>query len=113
MVRVAPVWRGFSRESAGTADRRAVARIWRITIPLQSSTQGAQIRSGYAYEAALPGYWISIDDMVAEGDKVVVRETVHGVHAGSLMHVAPTGRAGYARTVLDTSPSAPTGDRLI
>jgi predicted ester cyclase len=45
------------------------------------------------YEASLPGYWIEAEDMIAEGDKVVVRGTVHGVHTGQLMDIAPTGRA--------------------
>lgn len=44
------------------------------------------------FEASLPGYWIEAEDMVAEDDKVVVRGTVHGVHAGQLMDIAATGR---------------------
>jgi predicted ester cyclase len=44
------------------------------------------------YEASLPGYWIEVEDIVAEDDKVVVRGTGHGVHTGQLMDIAPTGR---------------------
>jgi predicted ester cyclase len=44
------------------------------------------------YETSLPGYWIEVEDLIAEGDKVAVRGTVHGVHNGQLMNIAPTGR---------------------
>ncbi|HEX7674883.1 MAG TPA: ester cyclase [Bdellovibrio sp.] len=36
---------------------------------------------------------VEIHDQIAEGDKVVTRKTIHGVHTGSLMGVAPTGRS--------------------
>jgi predicted ester cyclase len=44
------------------------------------------------YETVVPGYWIEIEDLVAEGDKVVVRGTVHGVHNGPLNDIPPTGK---------------------
>ena len=44
------------------------------------------------YETVLPGYWIEVEDLVAEGDKVVVRGTVHGVHNGPLNEIPPTGK---------------------
>jgi predicted ester cyclase len=44
------------------------------------------------YDAAIPGYWIEAEEILAEGDRVNVRGTVHGIHNGQLMHVAPTGK---------------------
>jgi predicted ester cyclase len=44
------------------------------------------------YETVVPGYWIEIEDLVAEGDKVAVRGTVHGVHNGPLNDIPPTGK---------------------
>ncbi len=44
------------------------------------------------YEAAFPGYYLTAEDMIAEGDKVVVRSTFHGTHQGNLMGIAPTGK---------------------
>lgn len=44
------------------------------------------------YEASLPGYWIEAEDLIAEGDQVVVRGKVRGVHNGALMDIPPTGR---------------------
>ena len=45
-----------------------------------------------AFEAAFPGYGIIVEDMIAEGDKVVVRGTMHGTHKGDLMGIPPTGK---------------------
>jgi predicted ester cyclase len=45
------------------------------------------------FEAAFPRYELSADDLIAEGDKVVLRATFHGTHRGDLMGVAPTGKS--------------------
>jgi predicted ester cyclase len=45
------------------------------------------------YNQVLPGYYLDAEDMVAEGDKVVVRATVRGVHAGPFMDTPPTGKS--------------------
>ena len=44
------------------------------------------------FEAAFPGYQLSVDDLVAEGDKVAVRSTMTATHKGDLMGIAPTGK---------------------
>jgi predicted ester cyclase len=44
------------------------------------------------YEAAIPGYWLDAEEILAEGDRVVVRGNVRGVHNGPLMNIAPTGK---------------------
>ncbi len=44
------------------------------------------------YEAAFPNYQLLAEDMIAEGDKVVVRSTFHGTHKGDLMGIPPTGK---------------------
>jgi len=44
------------------------------------------------YEAAFPNYELIAEDLVAEGDKVVVRSTFRGTHKGDLMGIAPTGK---------------------
>lgn len=45
-----------------------------------------------AFERAFPCYEMIAEDLVAEGDKVVVRATVRGTHQGELMGLPPTGR---------------------
>lgn len=42
---------------------------------------------------AFPDLHVTIEDLVAEGDKVVSRNSVTGTHQGDYMGVAPTGRA--------------------
>jgi predicted ester cyclase len=44
------------------------------------------------YRTAFPDLHCTIDDMVAEGDKVVSRFTLRGTHKGDLMGIAPTGK---------------------
>ena len=44
------------------------------------------------FRTAFPDGHFTIDDMVAEGDKVVVRYTVTGTHKGEYMGIAPTGK---------------------
>ncbi len=41
---------------------------------------------------ALPDFHTTIEDMIAEGDKVVQRFTAHGTHKGDFMGIPPTGK---------------------
>src|SRR3954452_9207191 len=43
--------------------------------------------------AGFPDIHLTIDDMIAEGDKVVARMTVSGTQTGEFMGVPPTGKA--------------------
>jgi steroid delta-isomerase-like uncharacterized protein len=43
-------------------------------------------------QAALPDLQVTIEDLIAEGDMVVVRSTRTGTHRGPLLGVPPTGR---------------------
>jgi steroid delta-isomerase-like uncharacterized protein len=44
------------------------------------------------FRSAMPDLKVAIEDMIAEGDKVVVRYTLEGTHEGELFGVPPTGR---------------------
>lgn len=44
------------------------------------------------FEAAFPGYQLTAEEMIAEGDKVFVRTSFTGTHNGDLMGIAPTGK---------------------
>ena len=43
------------------------------------------------YRSAFPDTEITVEDQVAEGDKVVTRWTARGTHQGELMGVQPSG----------------------
>ena len=40
-----------------------------------------------------PDIHLTVEDLIAEGDKVVARNTVTGTHQGEFMGVAPTGNS--------------------
>jgi steroid delta-isomerase-like uncharacterized protein len=44
------------------------------------------------YLTAFPDLHFTVEDMIAEGDKVVARLTVHGTHQGAFMGIPPTGK---------------------
>jgi steroid delta-isomerase-like uncharacterized protein len=45
-----------------------------------------------ALHTAFPDLSETIEDMIAEGDKVVVRNTLRGTHRGDFMGIAPTDK---------------------
>jgi steroid delta-isomerase-like uncharacterized protein len=47
-----------------------------------------------AFSQAFPDMNTTVNDIVAEGDKVVVRYTIRGTHTGDMMGVPPTGKSG-------------------
>ncbi len=46
------------------------------------------------YGTAFPDAHYTIEDQIAEGDKVVTRWSVRGTHQGPLMGIPPTGKQG-------------------
>jgi steroid delta-isomerase-like uncharacterized protein len=46
------------------------------------------------FRTAFPDLQFTIEDQIAEGDKVVTRYLVHGTHQGPLMGIAATGKQG-------------------
>jgi len=44
------------------------------------------------YTVAFPDLQATIDDLIAEGDRVVVRMTNRGTHQGEFMGIPPTGK---------------------
>ena len=42
---------------------------------------------------AFPDLHVTVEDLIAEGDKVVARDTVTGTHQGEYMGLSPTGKS--------------------
>jgi steroid delta-isomerase-like uncharacterized protein len=59
--------------------------------PAVSGQQGMQ-EFVTTYRTALPDYHCTVEDQVAEGDKVVTRWTVRGTQRGTLDGLPPTGK---------------------
>ena len=52
------------------------------------------------YYTAFPDLQISVEAMVAEGDRVVARYTGRGTHQGELMGIPPTGKPVSVTNIL-------------
>lgn len=52
-----------------------------------------------AVRAGIPDIHVTIDDVIAEGDRVVLRSTWRGTHTGTYAGIAPTGKK-VARTLI-------------
>jgi steroid delta-isomerase-like uncharacterized protein len=44
------------------------------------------------YHTAIPDFHLEINDIIADGNKVVWRWNAHGTHKGPLMGIPPTGK---------------------
>jgi steroid delta-isomerase-like uncharacterized protein len=44
------------------------------------------------FRQAFPDSYFTVEDMLAEGDKVATRKTFHGSHQGEFMGIPPTGQ---------------------
>jgi predicted ester cyclase len=66
-----------------------------IHMPLPIQATGAQaLKQGWAMLLrGLPDLHVAVEDVIAEGDKVVSRNTVTGTHQGEYRGLPPTGKS--------------------
>jgi steroid delta-isomerase-like uncharacterized protein len=85
---------------AGNKQNRAVVEeliapnwVWHGPLPPGFSPDRAGgLRAMTVYWTAFPDGHVTIEDLIAEGDKVVLRGTFRGTHQGDLMGIPPTGK---------------------
>jgi steroid delta-isomerase-like uncharacterized protein len=65
----------------------------RTPLPLDVTGAEALKQVWTALLKAFPDLHLTVEDMIAEGDKVVVRNTVTGTHRGEYMGLPPTGKS--------------------
>ena len=51
------------------------------------------------FRSAFPDIQMTIEDIIAEGDKVVARSTMRGTHQGEFMGIPPTGKQFSATSI--------------
>src|SRR5438093_1825109 len=83
-------WKGDMRVVDELVDRKYVGYDPSLPEPLRGPEGFKENIS--TYRAAYSDARITVDDQIAEGDKVVTRWTGRGKHDGDLMGVAPTGK---------------------
>lgn len=92
------VARQLIEDDLNTGDRAAAERI--VAPDFVDHTNPPHLQHGLAghrgivdlFHAAFPDVRWTIDDMVAEGDRVAMRLTMTGTHRGDFFGIAPTGR---------------------
>lgn len=90
---------GFNRGNFDAWDDCFLATIEEHQYGMPSTLAGFK-QAIAGLRAAIPDIHLTIDEMVAAGDKLWVRMTSRGTHRGPLMGFAPTGKS-FAITVMD------------
>ena len=86
---------GWNKGNLTTVDED-VATNYVLHDPFSGEIKGPDGYKQYVrmYRTAFPDLHFTIEDQIAEGDKVVTRWTCTGTHRGELMGIAPTGKLG-------------------
>jgi predicted ester cyclase len=82
----------FNKGKLATADELIAANFTNHAAPGAAPGPGSFKQLVTMYRAAFPDVQFTIEDLLGDGDKVVVRNTFHGTHTGPFMGIAPTGR---------------------
>lgn len=85
---------GFNKQNLAEFDVYYSADLIDHALPpgLPAGREGRKMLSS-AFFAAFPDIQVQIDDLLAEGDRLVARWTARGTHQGELMGIPPTGKA--------------------
>jgi predicted ester cyclase len=90
----------FNNRNLATLDEFIAAEYVLRTASEGTPADREAVRESIAmYLGAFPDLRISIDELLAVGDKVIGRFTFTGTHEGELMGLAPTGRRIAVRQI--------------
>ena len=81
----------FNQGNLSVADE-IIAEGYQSTLPGVGPGPDGQKQFYQMYQAAFPNLHFTIEDMIAEGDKVVTRWTARATHQGEFQGIAPTGK---------------------
>ncbi|MDQ4061974.1 MAG: ester cyclase [Pseudomonadota bacterium] len=81
----------INRCDLGALDRFVAEDYFDHPTGKRAGVEGVKVQAR-ALHAAFGDFRVTIDDMVAEGDRVAMRGTWAGVHTGPFRGIAPTGR---------------------
>ena len=84
---------GFNQKNLSAVEEYFSADLVDHALPpsLPTGREGRKMFYG-AFLSAFPDMHVHIDDLLAEGDKIVARWSAHGTHKGELMGIPPTGK---------------------
>jgi predicted ester cyclase len=71
---------------------RLVYELYRLTEPTRTIGRCWGAKQLIDLWSAISNRKVTIEDSVAEGDRVATRFTISGTHTGSFMGIAPTGK---------------------
>ncbi len=87
---------GWGKQNLAVVDELAATdMVDHNPIGMMEQQQGAEgvKRTILRLQSAFPHFSVTIDDMLADKDKVAIRWTIRGTHQGTLMGIAPTGKS--------------------
>jgi predicted ester cyclase len=82
----------FNKGKLATADELIAASFTNHAAPGAPPGPGSFKQLVMMYRSAFPDVQFDIEDLLCDGDKVVIRNNFHGTHKGSFMGIAPTGK---------------------
>ena len=93
----------FVDDAIGTGDAEVISKtidelvepdvLIHMPLPIQATGAQALKQVWAMLLRGLPDVHVTVEDLIAEGDKVVNRNTVTGTHQGEYMGLPPTGKS--------------------
>ncbi|MBA2393989.1 MAG: ester cyclase [Ktedonobacteraceae bacterium] len=81
----------FNQGKLSTADELISSTFTNHAAPGAPPGPGSFKQLVMMYRSAFPDVQFEIEDLLCDGDKVVIRNSFHGTHKGTFMGIAPTG----------------------